>query len=248
MYRRYMNSCIYIYIWPDAAGTCLLKPRFSPETTWGEIFQFFAGPGQAWIGSVRPGSARLELKHCLSISMSVYVAPHGPRPWVAKFGPGPIESLSMMLGHFVDSSVQFVGNPKRNKFPPRHVVSTWRGAPGNCLAPAIFPLPILFVGRHTMHPTNPSNQENIQPNRKPEATLQGGNILLISAFYQIGSIAPSLGGAGCLSMPQFLVVLSLRKPMRLGVTIAYVDILVCVHFQSMRCAGQWGGGDGRTKR
>ena len=153
----------------DATGTCLSKPPFSPETTWGEIFQFFAGPGQAWIGSVRLGSARLELKHCLSISMSVYIAPHGPRPWVAKFGPGPIESLAMMLGHFVDNSEQFVGNPKRNKFPPPrgfHVEGdSWKlSGSSNLFATYSF--------RRQAHnaPTNPSNPENIphpSANRRP---------------------------------------------------------------------------------
>ena len=159
--------------------------------------------------------------------MSVYIAPHGPRPWVAKFGPGPIESLAMMLGHFVDNSEQFVGNPKRNKFPPPrgfHVEGgSWKLS-GSSNSSATYSF------RRQAHnaPHKPQQpRKHTPPNRRPEATMQGGNILTISAFYLIGGIAPSLGGAGCLSMPQFLVVLSLRKPMRLGVTTASVDILVC---------------------
>ena len=151
---------------------------------------------RAWPGLDRLGSARLELKHCLSISM-VYIAPHGPHPWVAKFGPGPIESLAMMLGHFVDNSEQFVGNPKRNKFPPPrgfHVEGgSWKLS-GSSNSSATYSF------RRQAHnaPHKPQQpRKHTPPNRRPEATMQGGNILTISAFYLIGGIAPGLGGAVC---------------------------------------------------
>ena len=50
------------YIWPDAAGTCLIKPHFPSWATWGEIIHLFfvsARPGSARLGSAWPGPARL---------------------------------------------------------------------------------------------------------------------------------------------------------------------------------------------
>ena len=105
--------------------------------------------------------------------MLVYIEhPMGPaRPWVAKFGSRPIESLAMMLGYFADNSEQFVVNPKRIKFPPPrgfHVEGgSWKFSGSSSFSATYF-----FLGRQTMHPTNPSNSENIPPpNHKLEATL-----------------------------------------------------------------------------
>jgi len=153
----------------------------------------------------------------------------------------------MMLGYFLDNSEQFVASPKRNKFsPPRgfHVDGgSWKlSGSSNFCATCSF--------RRQAHnaPNKPQQpRKHTPPNRKPEATSQGGNILTISAFYLIGGIAPGVGGAVC------FVDATASCPIFTKTDASRSHDFICRHFglwpfsvDAMCSAG--GGGDGRTKR